>query len=168
MEIDRVPQILRHRLATPLTSFGPLTRMPAILDNNLWIRIWVLGDGVNCIIGFNFSLQRTGGKKTNKQKKLYSWPPTITELHEYLQIVLFSKCLPGLLHMEDTTHFHLSHLLIMGERHTSCDLTQGCIDSPAPPSSITQNKWRSISSDMYTENETERERLEEENKTEQN
>ena len=50
--------------------------------------------------------------------------------------------------------FILSRLLIMGERHTSCDwipsLTQGCADSAASPSSITQNKWRSISSQTNT------------------
>lgn len=63
---------------------------------------------------------------------------------------------------QQTLHtFILSRLLIMGERHTSCDwilsLTQGCSDSPASPSSISQNKLRGISSQMNTE-KRERER----------
>lgn len=102
-----------------------------------------------------------GGKK-----KFSLYPPTITQPHGYLWITSQGRGTWQTLHT-----FISSRLLIMGDGHTSCDwilsLTHGCTDSPAAPSSIRQNKWRSISSQMNKENrEREKERLgERENKT---
>lgn len=88
------------------------------------------------------------------------------QLHSHMNIykLSFSQSASQGCGTWQTLHtFILSRLLIMGERHTSCDwilsLTQGCTDLPASPSSITQNKWRSISRQMNKEKkERERER----------
>lgn len=161
MEIIGVPQILRHHLATPPTSFGPLTRMSAILDNNPWTTVfydshrgrvgtWILVDDGNCIIDLIWAYRW-------KKKRYILYTHCHQQLQGYTNIykLSFSQSASQGCCTWQTLHTFIFHICSLWRNDTPAvtgfrSLTQGHIDSPAPPSSITQNKWRSISSAINT------------------